>query len=279
MNGDGFGDLIIGAEGGDPNGAAGESYVVFGRAPDGPVARVGSAADQYISGGAFGDSLSGLDGDDRLEGRGGGDSLDGGPGRDTAVYAHSSSGVSASLRAPGGNLGDAAGDTYISIDNLVGTGFADVLSGNGLANAIFGGNGNDRLRGRGGNDVLVGGIGMDVQTGGNGADTFRFTATGDTRAGAARDRITDFNAGSPGTSVDKIDLRPIDSRIEVVGNQAFSFIGTAAFSGISGQLRITLKGTTTIVSGDVNGDSIADFRIALLNVNDLANLTAIDFVR
>ncbi len=66
VNGDGFADIIIGAFRGDPSeDAAGESYVVFGRAPDGPVTRVGSAAGQYISGGAFVDSLSGFGGNDR----------------------------------------------------------------------------------------------------------------------------------------------------------------------------------------------------------------------
>jgi hypothetical protein len=97
--------------------------------------------------------------------------------------------------------------------------------------------------------------------------------------GTSRDQITDFNAGSPGSYVDCIDLRPIDARTNATGNQAFTFIGTSTFSGVSGQLRIARSGSTTIVSGDVNGDSLADFQIGLLNFNNLANLTGIDFLR
>jgi hypothetical protein len=47
VNGDGFADVIIGAYRADPA-YSGSSYVVFGRAPDTAVDRVGSAASQYI---------------------------------------------------------------------------------------------------------------------------------------------------------------------------------------------------------------------------------------
>ncbi len=214
-----------------------------------------------------------------LEGRAGADSLNGGPGNDTATYLHAPSGVIANLASSGGNTGHAAGDTYISIGNLAGSSFADMLTGNAGANRLDGGKGADTLRGGGGNDTLVGGPGKDAQTGGPGADIFLFNNTSETAAGAARDQITDFNAGSSGTSVDKINLRPIDAKTNVAGNQAFTFIGTNAFSGVSGQLRIALSGSTTIVSGDVNGDSVADFQIGLLNFTNLASLTTIDFLK
>ncbi len=116
-------------------------------------------------------------------------------------------------------------------------------------------------------------------TGQMGSDLYRFEKLTDSAVGAMRDQITDFSAGSAGTSIDKIDLGPIDAKSDVAGNQEFTFIGASAFSGISGQLQITLSGTTTIVSGDTNGDSEADFQIALLNFTDLATLTSIDFIR
>ncbi len=277
VNGDGFADVVIGAYGGAS--AAGESYVLFGRAPDGPVTRVGSAAGQYISGGAFTDILAGRGGNDRLEGRAGADSLDGGAGIDAASYAHAVTSIVANLASPAGNFGDAAGDGYVSIENLIGSRFADTLTGNGLANTLTGGKSADTLRGGGGNDRLIGGPGRDVQTGGTGADIFLFSKQTESIVGISRDQIVDFNAGSSGTSVDKIDLRPIDARTNVAGNQAFTFIGTSAFSGISGQLRISLSGSTTIVSGDVNGDSVADFQIGLIGFTNLANLTGIDFLK
>jgi hypothetical protein len=258
VNGDGFADLIVGADGADPHGSeSGSSYVVFGRAPDTARIRVGAAANQYISGGAFGDTLKGLGGTDALEGRGGADGLFGGTGNDTASYLHSAGVVSANLATPASNTGDAAGDSYTSIGNLIGSRFADTLTGNSLANR------------------LTGAPGTDVLTGSGGGDIFAYTRLDDSPAGAGRDNIADFNAGDAGTSVDRIDLSAIDAKTGP-GNQAFTF---APFNGTKGRLRARLSGTTTIVEGDVNGDNIADFEIGLLNFTNLANLTSIDFIR
>jgi len=89
VNGDGFDDIIVGATGGDPDGvsSAGETYVVFGRAPDEAVVRVGSAADQTIRGGDFDDTLRGKQGEDVLAGGGGNDRLAGGRGADDFALA------------------------------------------------------------------------------------------------------------------------------------------------------------------------------------------------
>ncbi len=73
--------------------------------------------------------------------------------------------------------------------------------------------------------------------------------------------ITDFRTG------DKIDLRAIDADTDgTAGDQAFRYIGSAAFSGVDGQLRYA----NGILSGDLNGDKVADFQIALSNVRALA---------
>ena len=99
----------------------------------------------------------------------------------------------------------------------------------------------------------------------------------DSPVGAA-DSITDFDAGDAGTRVDRIDLSAIDARTGP-SNQAFTFIGTAAFSNVKGQLRVEQAGTTVKITGDVNGDAIADFEIDLLNFSNIAGLTSIDFIR
>jgi hypothetical protein len=45
------------------------------------------------------------------------------------------------------------------------------------------------------------------------------------------------------------------------GDQAFSFIGTGAFSNTAGQLRYEQISGNTYVEGDTNGDGVADFMI------------------
>ena len=85
VNGDGFGDLIVGAPRADPNGsfASGASYVIFGSMPGEAVIRTGSAIGQTIHGGNFDDVLSGLDGGDTLVAYRGNDILFGGDGNDS----------------------------------------------------------------------------------------------------------------------------------------------------------------------------------------------------
>ena len=83
VNGDGFADLIVGATGADPHGSdSGASYVVFGRAPDTAVNRIGTDASQTLAGGAFDDTLVRPRRRRQLYGNGGDDTLDGGAGDD-----------------------------------------------------------------------------------------------------------------------------------------------------------------------------------------------------
>ncbi len=103
--------------------------MVFGRGPDTARTRIGAAADQFISGGAFADSLKGVGGNDVLEGRGGGDGLIGGAQSDTASYFFAARSVTANLATPANNSGAAAGDSYTSIENLTGSQFDDRLTG------------------------------------------------------------------------------------------------------------------------------------------------------
>lgn len=147
-----------------------------------------------------------------------------------------------------------------SRDNLKGFGGNDTLKGFGGRDALDGGAGRDILNGGAGDDVLNGGAGKDVLTGGSGSDTFVFKHARDTRVGAA-DTITDFSRR------DFIDIRNIDADKGVDGNQDFKFIGNAGFTGAAGELNYTFAGSgrnaKTIISGDQNGDGLADFQIIL----------------
>lgn len=77
-------------------------------------------------------------------------------------YLTATSGVSVSLLAGVGYSGDALGDVLISVENLGGSNFGDVLIGDSGSNILSGYNGNDRLDGGLGNDTLNGGHGIDV---------------------------------------------------------------------------------------------------------------------
>jgi len=412
----------------------------------------GLAGNDTLIGGAGDDLIEGGDGNDVLNGGAGADVLDGGDGFDFASYSGATAGVTASLADPAINSGDAAGDSYLSIEGLIGSAFNDVLVGNGLANTlqggagndmlnggagadtmsgglgndiyyvdnagdittenagegtdtvrsyinwtlaanverlelqgsgnlngagnalnntlvgnsgnnllnggagndymvggagndiyivaaagdqtieaanggtdtvrsyinwtlannverlelqgssnlngtgntlnntlvgnsgnnslsggdgndyIVGGAGNDTLNGGAGNDTLIGGAGRDILIGGTGNDTFDFDLVSDSPAGPAlRDSILGgFSHGS-----DRIDLATIDSNTLVAGNQAFSFIGSAAFSGVAGQLRYTNYSGNVIIDADVNGDSIADMQILVAGTSFM---TGTDFI-
>ncbi|MBC6981705.1 M10 family metallopeptidase [Caulobacter sp. 17J80-11] len=123
----------------------------------------GDRLDNKLWGGAGDDRLNGGDGADVLEGGAGSDVLDGGAGSDTAAYAAASTGVTVSLaRTAAQATGGAGTDTLVSIENLTGSAFADVLRGDGGANALAGGGGDDVLEGGDGDDRLNGGAGLDT---------------------------------------------------------------------------------------------------------------------
>lgn len=134
----------------------------------------------------------------------------------------------------------------------------DMVTGGIGDDFLVGGAGDDILRGGRGDDAFIGGGGADRLAGSMGEDRFIYTAISDSGPSAqARDQIADFATG------DLIVLSAIDADASTLANDAFNFVGTAAFSNTAGELRRFSEGGDTIVEGDVNGDGLADFQIAV----------------
>lgn len=158
-------------------------------APDGGPSAIiltGTSGPDVLTGSSGDDTLTGLGGDDVLEGGGGADYLDGGEGNDTVTFANATSAVRVFISGGGDPFGEAVGDTYVSIENIIGSRFGDYLSGNGRNNRIHGGDGDDTIYGFGGAgstsylfgdngiDTLVGSLGVDVMDGGAGENTVSY---------------------------------------------------------------------------------------------------------
>ncbi|WP_376087293.1 calcium-binding protein [Roseomonas sp. CCTCC AB2023176] len=241
----------------------------------------GGGGRDVLFGLAGNDTLDGGDGDDVIEGGAGVDVMDGGAGTDMLSYMISSAGVEVNLTSGEASGGDAEGDVFANFEGVRGSAYADTLTGSKLADRLEGrggddlissGAGNDRLFGQDGNDVLVGGAGMDVLCGGLGTDLFRYNSiAGSTVATAGRDRILDFNQAE----LDQIHLQTIDASTGLAGNQAFAFIGTAAFGKVAGELRYDAGQQATTIYGDTDGDGAADFAVQLAGK---FTLTAADFM-
>lgn len=147
----------------------------------------------FLSGRAGDDTLIGGNGNDTLVGGNGADLLIGGAHRDSASYINSKTGVLADLLFSENNTGEASGDIYRVIEDLVGGNHNDILYGDGRDNRLTGHGGSDRLYGRGGDDYLIGGAQHDVLHGGPGDDLLRGQGHGDTFIFTkGHDRILDF---------------------------------------------------------------------------------------
>ncbi|GHC46359.1 M10 family metallopeptidase C-terminal domain-containing protein [Neogemmobacter tilapiae] len=179
--------------------------------------------------------------------------ISGGAGNDTVSYApriddsaQGNSAVTINLTTQQVQTGGARIESLSSIENAIGSGRGDILIGSAGAN---------RLTGAGGLDALEGGAG---------ADHFVYVKASDATIGNVAEQIVDFSRAQG----DKIDLAQMDAKAGVSGNQAFAFIGTAAFNGTKGQLRFETNATNQmLVQGDIDGDGNADFQFLVDGVS------------
>jgi Ca2+-binding RTX toxin-like protein len=162
------GDDVIYGGGGDDT-IAGDDDGVFGGAFGGGGTQFDTGNDT-LYGGDGNDTLLGGNGNDSLYGGTGGDALRGGGGFDYVRYDDAVAGVAVFIFQPSSNTGEAAGDSYDSVEGFVGSNFADTIIANEGANVLIGLNGSDVLFGAGGSDSLYGANGEDSLFGGAGGD-------------------------------------------------------------------------------------------------------------
>ena len=222
-----------------------------------------------LTGNSLAQTIRGNAGNNSLDGAAGADTLIGGGGNDLYVLGaetdtvNDTSGIDIITSTISRSL---AG--FAAIENLTLVGLAAISGiGNNSPNIIIG---------NFGDNVLTGGLGEDTTTGGLGIDHFDFNSTAQIGISSSRDVISDFV-----TSTDKIDLSTIDANGAAAGD-TFTFLAShsSAFTGVAGQLRWfreDFAGTVndrTIVEGDIDGNSVADFQIQLTG---LKTLTSGDF--
>ncbi|MFJ4453914.1 cadherin-like domain-containing protein [Pseudomonas sp. NPDC089392] len=199
--------------------------------------------------------------------------IDGGAGIDTLAYTYApvkgGKGITLTLSESSATTasGSSGADVVMSIENVIGSNYADNLTGSHGDNVLDGGKGNDQLFGGDGNDTLIGGLGKDILTGGAGADIFKFGALAEMgTSSSTRDVITDFESG-----IDKIDLSALDANTTTSADNPFvSFIAANAAFTAAGQLKFSAG----VLYGNTDGDAAAEFSIQLtgvttLTVNDL----------
>ncbi|WP_292793923.1 M10 family metallopeptidase C-terminal domain-containing protein [Nostoc sp. NMS7] len=145
-------------------------------------------------------------------------------------------------------VGGLNNDVLIGDDLFGGVLGNDYLAGSDGDDALYGGAGNDKLIGDAGTDKLIGGAGNDV---------FLFYSVSDSQPGLSRDIIKDFvgNGNLPG---DRIDISNIDANTTIKGDQAFTYIGTRAFTA-AGQIRYS----GGILQGNTDSNLAANFEIKL----------------
>ncbi|MHA6299952.1 hypothetical protein [Devosia sp. CAU 1758] len=240
----------------------------------GVINGTGNELANIITGNGANNVLSGCDGDDVLIGGGGADTLSGGNGFDIASYEHATSGVLAHTDDYNQNTGEAAGDTYFSIEGLRGSAFDDelILVANGgkawggagndeitgvgtnlelhgeagsdslyadnSDDALYGGSENDQLFGYGGNDLLDGGTGADWMVGGSGNDTYVVDNVGDS--------VVEYSSGGTDTVQSSITYS-LGSHVEnltLTGSAAINGTGNSANNILTGN-----SGANVLVGG------------------------------
>jgi Ca2+-binding RTX toxin-like protein len=263
--GDAGADVISAGEGADLiRGGAGRDMIFAG------------AGDDQAFGGEQADVIYGDAGADRLFGEGGNDLITAGTGDDTVfggagddlIVAEIGDGTDVYFGddSDGGTGGDTLDLSAATVDVSVNLGTGAL--GQGSASSSQTGNdtiwGIENVNTGSGNDTIVASNAANIMNGGAGNDTFKFLST----AAADGDTILLFEPG------DRLDLSGIDADVATAGNQAFTIVSGAALTA-AGQLAVSFESRTdgdfTVVEGNIDGNTGADFKIEIQGHHVLNN--------
>lgn len=227
-------------------GAAGDEYTSIEKliGSDGADTLIGDAN-------ANGNTLDGGAGNDLLiDGSGGSpDIYLGGTGVDAISYANASASVTLALS--GGTGGDAAGDVYTNIENVIGSSFDDSIEGDTGDNTLYGLAGNDILSGGAGSDVLYGGLGNDLFKASTGAGTHLYYG-GDATSGAGTDTVS-YEGIS--TAV-RVNLTAVDGNTNGSTGSVERFFDISNLIGGTNDDTLTGNTNTNTLTGGAGNDTL-----------------------
>ena len=178
----------------------------------------GNGGDDVIYGGGGHDFLLGQDGDDEIYGGTGRDVIRGGDGADLLdggseddwIQYNDGSFVYVDLLNGIGRHNEAEGDTYVSVENVRGSNFNDVILGSAGRNIILAGDGDDIVNTNGGNDVIHGEGGDDQLVGSDSAETFYGGDGADMIDGGGGNDWVRYTDATSGVSVSLLDGEGFD---------------------------------------------------------------------
>jgi trimeric autotransporter adhesin len=202
-----------------------------------------------LTGNEFNNIINGNSGDNVIDGRAGADDMMGWKGNDAYIVDN-----------PGDtlfeNYGEGVDRVYTTVSFDVGLySEIELLQALGTGNVnLTGSIDNNIIIGNDGANIIDGSYGKDTLTGAGGADTFLWKSIDEIGLfNFDPDIVTDFNRAQG----DILDFSQIDADETVGGNQAFTFIGTAGFTG-PGQVTSFTNGTDTFIYMNTNADLTVD---------------------
>lgn len=191
----------------------------------------GGAGADTLRGGDGADTLYGEDGDDVFIGGTGNDYFDGGNGTDHLYLSEGTSAATVNLAAGTVSSSSDGSDTFINIERVTGTSYADIIMGD---------SGNNIINGSSGNDLIEGGDGDDTISGANDTDTVSYS-TASSAVTVSLALTTAQNTGGAGTDT----LSLVESLIGSI--YADTLTGSTVANVIDGG-----SGNDTISGGDGN---------------------------